>query len=285
MNMDRRFAANVCLANGIDMPAIGYGTYRMDGDSAYDAVRMALKTGYRHIDTAAYYRNEEAVGRAVADSGIPRSDVFVTSKLWNDFHSYREAKVQFERSLSALGFDYLDLYLIHWPAPAAIRGVWKERMLDTWKAFEELYGAGKIRAIGVSNFWKHHLEEILPRVQIRPMVDQIELHPGFPQVATVDYCRQSGIQVEAWQPLARAALFSTPLVEELSSQYGVTPAQLFLRWELQRGIVPLPKSADPVRIRENLEIGWFEISAQDMERITTMPEAGWSGLDPDRVAF
>ena len=231
------------LSNGVTIPGLGYGTYQTPPEDAYRAVTDALAVGYRHIDTAARYGNESGVGQAVKDSGLKREEVFITSKLWNTERGYDKAMAAFEKTLAELGTDYLDLYLIHWPANEKQFGQEAAALnLDTWRAFEDLYKAGKIKAIGVSNFMPNHLEALLAQAEIKPMVNQIEVHPGWPQTEAIRYCQRNDILVEAWAPLGEAAALSNPVLAKIAAKYDHTPAQVCLRWEIQQGILPLPKS-------------------------------------------
>ena len=272
------------LANGCRIPCVGFGTWRADGKEAYESVLTALKMGYRHIDTAAYYGNEKEVGEAIRASGIAREEIFVTSKVWCSDRGYRSTKDAFDRSLLALGLDDLDLYLIHWPASPSRFADWNEINLDTWRAMTELYREGKIRSIGVSNFLSHHLES-LTKEEVVPMVNQIEYHPGFLQEETVSFCRQHGILVEAWSPLGRTRVFENPLLCELAAKYERSVAQICLRFCLQNGVLPLPKSVTPARIEENTRIFDFALSASDMQSIADMGLCGESGRHPDTVDF
>ena len=237
--------------------------------------------GYRHIDTAAIYRNEESVGRAIKESGIQREEIFVTTKLWNKCRSYELAYSAFERSISKLGLDYIDLYLIHWPASPAEYENFNEINLDTWKAMIELYKAGKIRAIGVSNFLPHHLDALM-KTEVAPMVNQIEFHPGYTQSETVEYCKKNGIVVEAWSPLGSGRVLSDARLLKMAEKYGKTVAQICVRWCVQNGTLPLPKSVTPSRIRENANVFDFEISAEDMNTINSFEVFGESGFHPDK---
>lgn len=212
------------LSNGVKIPCVGFGTWQAaDGEIATEAVKSALNLGYRHIDTAAIYRNEESVGKAIRESGIPREEIFVTTKLWNKCRSYELAYSAFERSISKLGLDYIDLYLIHWPASPAEYENFNEINLDTWKAMIELYKAGKIRAIGVSNFLPHHLEALM-KTEVVPMVNQIELHPGYTQSETVEYCKKNGIIVEAWSPLGSGRVLGDERLLKIAERYGKSVA-------------------------------------------------------------
>ena len=275
------------LNNGVSIPVLGFGTWKAEnGEVAYQAVLEALKAGYRHIDTAAIYKNEESVGRAIRDSGIPRQEIFVTTKLWNTNHSYDEARQAFEESMEKLGLDYLDLYLIHWPNPKPLRenGEWKTRNAEVWRAMEDLYQEGKIRAIGVSNFLPHHLDTLLETARIIPAVNQVRLAPGVYQEEVVDYCREKGILLEAWGPFGQGELFQNEQVKEMATKYGKTVAQLALAWSLQEGFLPLPKSVTPERIASNLNCFDFELTADDVELLRHLPvEAG--APDPDTKDF
>ena len=273
------------LRNGVEIPSIGYGTWQTpDGEVAIAGVREAIRCGYRHIDTAAIYRNEVSVGKGIAESGIDRKDLFVTSKLWNKQRGYKTTLAAFEKTLNDLGTDYLDLYLIHWPAAAHQFDNWVEINLDTWKAMTELYQAGKIRSIGVSNFKPHHLEPLL-ETEVPPMVNQIEFHPGFLQTETIKYCKEKGMLIEAWSPLGNGKVLENSDLKDIAWKYGKSVAQLCIRWVLQHDVLPLPKSVTPSRILENLDIFDFEIEESDMLKIDEMGEFGASGMDPDKIKF
>lgn len=273
------------MNNGLTIPAVGFGTYQsQDGQEVYQAVSAALKAGYRHIDTAAFYGNEVSIGQAIKDSGIPREELFITTKLWNDAHGYEEANQAFATSLEKLGLDYIDLYLIHWPNPVGIRDRWQEANAATWKAMEELVAEGKIRTIGVSNFMIHHLEELLKTATIVPAVNQIRLAPGVYQEDIVAYCKDKRIIIEAWSPLGRGELFSHPTMLELAEKYGKTVAQIALAWSWAHGFLPLPKSVTESRIIENLDFQDIELEEADIQKITAI--TGVTGAyDPDEVNF
>ena len=274
------------LRNGYEIPCIGFGTWKMpDGQEAIDAINVALDAGYRHFDTAAAYENEESVGKALRRSGIDRSELFVTSKLWASDRGYDSALKAFDSSLKKLGLEYLDLYLVHWPAAKGADEGWQKENADTWRALEKLYNDGYIRAIGVSNFKPHHLEPLMKVSEIDPMVNQVEMHPGFPQTETKKFCDLSGILVEAWSPLGQGRVLDDDRLLEIAVNYGVTVAQLCIRWCLQNNAVPLPKSMTPERIRENADVFGFDISADDMRKINELEQFGMSGLDPDEVDF
>ncbi len=273
------------LANGVEIPAIGFGTWQTpDGETAVSAVKAALEYGYRHIDTAAVYQNEQSVGKAIAESGVARKDIFVTSKLWNSERGYDKTIWAFEKSLADLGLEYLDLYLIHWPANEKQFANWHRLNEQTWRAFEELYKQKRIRAIGVSNFLPHHLEVLIPEAEVMPMVNQIEFHPGQMQEETVSLCRDNNILIEAWGPLGTGRMLDNADLKEIAAKYDVSVAQLCVRWCLQNGTLPLPKSVTPERIKQNLEVD-FAISEEDMQRINAFPYIGGSGLNPDEVDF
>ena len=269
--------SSVELANGVRMPRFGLGVWRSQpGAETERAVAAALRHGYRLVDTAALYGNEADVGRAVRASGIPREQIFITTKVWNDDHGYDNTKRAFHASLDRLGMDYVDLYLIHWPVPA--RGLFKE----TYRAIEDLYEEGLVRAIGVSNFKVRHLEELMTSCRIKPMVNQIELHPLLTQRETVEFCQKEGIQIESWSPIMRGKL-DLPLLHELAAKYGKTPAQIVIRWHLQHGYVVIPKSVREERIAENSRVFDFELSGEDMRRIDGLNEDRRFGRDPDDV--
>ena len=273
------------ISNGYEIPSMGLGTWQDDNATTRLAVLSALALGYRLIDTAAAYGNERGVGLGIRDSGLPREEIFVTSKLRNADHGYQATMEAFEGTLARLGFDYLDLYLIHWPNPIQYRTTWKESVQGTWKAFEELYKAGKIKAIGVSNFMPHHIEALKETAEIMPMVDQLKLCPGITQPEIVDYCRQNNIVVEAYSPFGTGTIFEVPRMKQMSVKYGKSIAQICLRWCLQNGFVSLPKSANPMRIKENAEIFDFELSAQDMNIISGLTGSCGEVPNPDHILF
>ncbi len=279
-------ANNVILNNGYEIPSIGFGTWKTpDGEVAIASVKKAVECGYTHIDTAACYKNEKSVGAAIKECGVPREKLFVTSKLWNTERGYEKTKAAFYKTLDDLGLDYLDLYLIHWPANAVQFENWAEINAETWKAFEELYLEGKIKAIGLSNFMVCHLEELMKTAKIKPMVNQIEYHPGYMQTQVVEYCKNNGILVEAWSPIGSGRLLENPLLVEIAQKYGRSVAQICIRWCLQNDTLPLPKSVTPSRIEENLKVFDFEISECDMKKINSMELCGWSGHNPETVTF
>ncbi|MCD8509438.1 MAG: aldo/keto reductase [Bacillus sp. (in: Bacteria)] len=266
--------STITLNNGVKMPWLGLGVYKVkEGGEVKSAVVTALQAGYRSIDTASFYENEVGVGEGIRESGIPREEIFVTTKVWNDQQGYEETLKAFEESRGKLGLDIIDLYLIHWP----VTGKFKE----TWRALEELYAQGKVRAIGVSNFQIHHLEELLKDAKVVPAVNQVEYHPLLTQEELHTYCKAKGIQLEAWAPLVRGRVFDNPILVELSEKYGKTPAQIILRWDLQNDVVTIPKSITPARIEANMDIYDFELSEADMARISSLNENHRTGPDPD----
>lgn len=264
----------VTLHNGVKMPWFGLGVYKVtDETEIVQVVSSALQHGYRHIDTASFYNNEEGVGRGVRESGIPREEIFVTSKVWNDDQGYESTLQSFENSLSKLGMDYLDLFLIHWPVA--------KKYKDTWRALEKLYKDGRVRAIGVSNFHVHHLENLMKDAEIKPMVNQIEYHPHLTQKEVQEFCKKEGIQMEAWSPLKRGALLNEPTLVEIGKKYGKSTAQVILRWDIQNEVVTIPKSSKEERIVENANIFDFELSIEDMNRIDSLNQNDRSGMNPD----
>lgn len=273
------------LSNGTSIPCLGFGTWKTPAEEAARSVAEALRVGYRHIDTATAYGNEGGVGQAIAESGIPREEIFLTSKLWNPHQGYQSTLDAFARTLEALRTDYLDLYLIHWPHDPKYFDNWEEMNLETWRAFEELYESGSIKAIGVSNFRPRHLENIMKHAKIMPMVDQVEIHPGMPQDELIAFCREHNMVVEGWSPLSTGRIFSVPEVQEIAQKYGKSIAQVCLRWSVQRGVIPLPKSVTPARILENSQVFDFELEEADMQRISALTDCGWSGLDPDNLVY
>lgn len=270
------------LNNNVKIPSVGFGTWLIEnGDEAVGIVSRALQSGYRHIDTAAAYGNEESVGKAVRESGIPRSEIFVTSKVWNTERGYDKTMAAFEKTMEKLGLDYLDLYLIHWPCNVGDKEDWSRVNYDTWRALQRLYADGRARAIGVSNFKVHHLEQLLKNCSVVPMVNQIEFHPGFMQKDIIDFCRSNKILPEAWSPLGRGRMAGSELLQNLAGKYGKSIAQICIRWCLQNGVLPLPKTVNESRMAENADVFKFEISDEDMELINNMEQFGWSGHDPD----
>ena len=268
----------VTLANGVPMPYLGLGVFlAKDGNEVEQAISYALEAGYRHIDTAAIYKNEEGVGNAINNGQIRRENIFVTSKVWNADQGYESTKQAFEESLNKLKIDYLDLYLIHWP----VKGKYK----DTWRAMEEIYRQGKAKAIGVSNFMQHHLEDLLQDAEIKPMVNQMEFHPYLVQQSLLDFCGQHDIQYEAWSPLMKGKIFEVPELLALAEKYQKTVVQVVLRWNLQKGVVTIPKSVKKERIVSNADIFDFELSAEDVAGIDALNRGERVGPDPDNFDF
>lgn len=274
--MDPASVPKVRLHNGVEMPQVGLGVWKMDDATVQTAITAALEAGYRMIDTAPAYHNEPAVGKAITTSGVPREQLFVTSKLWNDSHDYDAALRAFDATMNDLGLDYLDLYLIHWPQPK------QHKFVEAWRALEKLYADKRVRAIGVSNFTSAHLAELMANSKIVPMVNQIELHPKFQQVETAAFCLQKGIAIEAYSPLMHGGeVLEDPLIVDMARAYHRSPAQIILRWHTQRKHIVIPKSGQPGRIRENINIFDFELSADDMAHIDAMDASKRIGADPD----
>lgn len=274
------------LSNGVQIPCIGFGTWQTpDGDVCVSSVLSAIESGYRHIDTAQGYGNEESVGIAVKKSAVPREELFITSKLTNTEHGYERTLRAFEDTMTKLDMEYLDLFLIHWPNPIAFRDHWQEANAGTWKAFEELYKAGRIKAIGISNFLPHHITELMKTATIAPMVNQIRLCPGDTQEEVVTFCRDNDMILEAYSPLGVGKIFEVEEMKLLSQKYGKSIAQICLRWSLQRGYLPLPKSVTPSRIKENTQVFDFELEASDVELIAGLTGCVGVHADPDHTTF
>ncbi|UQZ47352.1 glyoxal/methylglyoxal reductase [Bacillus sp. PK3-037] len=268
----------VKLHNGVEMPWFGLGVFKVEnGSEATESVKAAIKNGYRSIDTAAVYKNEEGVGIGIKESGVAREELFITSKVWNEDQGYDTTLAAFEKSLERLQLDYLDLYLIHWPG--------KDKYKDTWRALEKLYKDGKIRAIGVSNFQVHHLEELLKDAEIKPMVNQVEFHPRLTQKELRDYCKKQGIQLEAWSPLMQGQLLDNEVLTQIAEKYNKSVAQVILRWDLQHEVVTIPKSIKEHRIIENADIFDFELSQEDMDKIDALNQDERVGPNPDELLF
>lgn len=266
------------LNNGVKMPWLGFGVFKVkDGDEVVSAVKTAIEAGYRSINTAKVYNNESGVAQGIRESGIAREDLFITTKVWNSDQGYESTLAAFEESMQRLELEYLDLYLIHWP----VKGKYK----DTWRALEKLYKEGRVRAIGVSNFQTHHLEDLLMDATIKPAVNQVELHPLLTQKELRDYCSTHEIQIEAWSPLGQGNLMEHPLLQDIAAKYGKKPAQVILRWDLQNGIVTIPKSVTPERIHANTELYDFELIAEEIEQINGLNENKRFGSDPDNFNF
>ncbi len=277
---------SIKLNNGVLIPQPGFGTFMTkDGEEAIQAVKWAVETGYRHIDTAAIYNNEKGVGEGIRQCGVSREELFVTSKVWNSERGYDKTLKAFDKTMSDLGLDYLDLYLIHWPANERQFGKKASKLnQETWRAMEKLYEEGRIKAIGVSNFMPHHIERLMEKATVKPAVNQIEFHPGLLQKECVEFCKEQEITVEAWSPLGRGELIFDELLMGLAEKYGSTVAQLIIRWVMQHDIVPLVKSTKQTRIEENFQIFDFEISSEDMQRIDEMKPVRM-GPDPDDADF
>jgi 2,5-diketo-D-gluconate reductase A len=266
---------NVTLNNGVEMPQLGFGVFQVPDEETTTAVGNALQAGYRSIDTAAIYGNERGVGRAIAESGIARDELFVTTKLWNEDQGYDATLAAFDASLDKLGLDYVDLYLIHWPTPA------RDLYLDTYRAFEKILAEGRTRAIGVSNFQVAHLRRLMENTGVTPVVNQVELHPGLQQKELRSFHAQHGIATEAWSPLAQGAVLGDQAVVDLAARYGVTPAQIVLRWHLQIGNIVIPKSVTPERIRQNLDVFGFRLTDEDLLALAALDRDLRTGPDPD----
>ena len=274
------------LHNGVEIPCVGFGTYQAEnGEMAVAAVKEAIALGYRHIDTAAGYGNEKSIGIAVKQSGIPREELFITSKLQNSHHGYENTMTAFEETMKNLDMDYLDLYLIHWPNPIKYRDNWQAANAGTWKAFEELYHSKRIRAIGISNFHPRHIDELMKTAEIAPMVNQIRLCPGDTQDEVVAYCKAHNIVVQAYSPLGTGLIFEVPEMQAIAKKYEKTIAQICIRWSLQMGFLPLPKSTTPSRIKENADVFGFELSAQDVQTIADLKGCCGYSKDPDTTTF
>ncbi len=266
------------LNNGVEMPWLGLGVFRAeDGEEVETAVKTALAHGYRSIDTAAIYQNEKGVGNAISESKVPRAEIFLTSKVWNSDQGYETTLNAFEESIDKLQVDYLDLYLIHWP-----KG---KKSVETWKAMEELYKKEKVRAIGISNFLVHHLWDFLPQCEIIPAVDQVEFHPELIQPDLFEFCKKKNIQLEAWSPIMKGRVVDVPILKELAEKYDKTPVQVVLRWDIQKGVVTIPKSVTPERIISNADIFDFELSEEDMAKIDKLDKNGRIGFHPDQITF
>lgn len=275
--MAKHLADAAILSNGVKMPWLGLGVWKVqEGNEVGNAVKAAIKAGYRSIDTAAIYGNEAGVGQAIREAGVSREELFITTKVWNSNQGYESTLQAFEDSRKKLGLEYLDLYLIHWPV--------KGKYIDTWKALEKLYKDGLVRAIGVSNFQVHHLEDLLANGDMAPMVNQVEYHPLLTQKELHVFCKTHRIQLEAWSPLMQGNL-DLPVLKELSEKYQKSPAQIVLRWDLQNEAVTIPKSITESRIIENSNVFDFELSAEDMEKIDSLNQNKRFGSDPDNFDF
>lgn len=266
------------LNNGLDMPWLGFGVYQItDGREVEQAVRYALEIGYRSIDTASVYGNESGTGKAIRDSGLAREEIFLTTKIWNDDQRAKRTQAAFEESLKRLNTDYVDLYLVHWP----VKGCY----LDTWREMEKIYQSGRAKAIGVSNFQVHHLEDILRASDIVPSVNQVEFHPRLAQPELMRFCKGHGIQLEAWSPLMQGQIVTEPVVMQIAEKNHKSEAQIVLRWDLQHGVVTIPKSTHGSRIAENAQLFDFELSPAEMKALDALDQAKRIGPDPDNFSF
>lgn len=268
---------NVKLKNGIEMPKIGFGTSLIEGEECINNIKLALQAGYRHIDTASAYKNEIYIGQAIKESNIAREEIFVTSKVWKDSMGYENTIKSFNNSLQNLGLEYIDLFLIHWP-----RNNDEKLNIDTWKALEDLYKQKKVRAIGLSNFLKHHLEIILNNCEIVPMVDQLEFHPGLTRQETLNFCKEKNIVVEAWAPLGKGKMLQNEELVRITNKYNKSVAQICIKWCLQNDVVPLPKTTNWNRMLENKDVFDFTISDEDMKFINNMEFFAGSDMDPNK---
>jgi methylglyoxal/glyoxal reductase len=276
--MPQNLQDTTTLHNGVKMPWFGLGVFKVqEGSEVVESVKAALRNGYKSIDTAAVYKNEEGVGQALKEAGVPREELFITTKVWNSDQGYESTLQAFETSMEKLGLDYLDLFLIHWP----VAGKYKE----TWKALEKLYKDGRVRAIGVSNFHVHHLKDLMADAEIKPMVNQVEYHPHLAQNELLEFCKAEGIQMEAWSPLKQGELLSEPTIVEIAEKHKKSPAQVILRWDLQNGVITIPKSIKEHRIIENAAIFDFELSGEDMDRLNSLNKNERVGPDPDNFDF
>jgi len=274
------------LSNGVEIPCVGFGTFQAaDGDECTNAVIAAIEAGYVHIDTAQGYQNEESVGNAVKKSGVPREELFITTKLTNKIRGYDETIAAFEESMKKLDMEYLDLFLIHWPNPVHFRDNWQDANASTWKAFEYLYDTKRIRSIGISNFLPYHTDALLKNAKVPPHVNQIRLCPGDTQDENVDYCRSKNILLQAYSPFGTGQIFDVPEMKKLAEKYNKTIAQICVRWCLQRDYLPLPKSVTAARIKENADVFSFELETADVQLIADMKGIIGYSKDPDTTAF
>lgn len=275
--MTNHISSSATLSNGVQMPWLGLGVFKAEGDELEKAINIAIQEGYRSIDTAAMYGNEKDVGRIVKQCEVPREELFITTKVWNDDQGFENTLTAFEKSRKNLDVDYIDLYLIHWP----VKGKYKE----TWKALEKLYKDGLVRAIGVCNFQIHRLKDLMADCEIVPMVNQVECHPLLTQKSLLSFCKQNNIQLEAWSPLMKGDVVNQSTLIDLAKKYNKTPAQIVLRWDLQNEVVVIPKSVNETRIKENADIFDFEISEADMKKIDELNINKRYGPDPDNFNF
>lgn len=268
-------APRLSLDDGATIPQLGYGLYKVPPSDTARLCRDAIAIGYRHLDTAAFYGNEEAVGEAVRDAPVPRDELYVTSKVWKDDNGYDTTLRAFDRSMALLGLDRLDLYLIHWPAPST------DRYVDTWRALIRLQEEGRVRSIGVANFHAHHIERIVAETGVKPVVNQVELHPWLPQTELREFDERHDIRTEAWSPLARGRILGTPLLDDLADKHGRTPAQIVLRWHIELGNIVIPKASSPERLRENLDVFDFALDPEDLASMASLETGERTGRDPD----
>lgn len=285
--MIKNMQDTLTLYNGVKIPGIGFGVWQIPQDVTAKCVKDAIKAGYRNIDTAAAYHNEVEVGegirQAIKELGLRREDLFISTKLWNDHRGYEKAKEAIETSLKNLDIDYIDLYMLHWPAVEKWHKNWRDINSDTWKAVEEYYEKGSLKAIGVANYLAHHIQALCQDSNIKPMVNQIEYHPGFGQVASARYCQEHDIVVEAWSPFGSGEVLKNPILQTIADKYHKDTAQICLRWLLQKDIIPLSKSTHESRIISNTKVFDFALSKQDMEIIDTMPFCGGMRFQPDEA--
>jgi 2,5-diketo-D-gluconate reductase A len=268
-------APRLSLSDGASIPQLGFGLYKVPATDASRLCRDAIAIGYRHLDTAAFYGNEREVGESVRTAPVPREELFVTSKVWKDDNGFDETLRAFDASMTRLGLDALDLYLIHWPVPST------DRYVDTWRALIRLREERRVRSIGVANFHTHHLERIIGETGVTPVVNQVELHPWLPQTAVREFDAARGIRTEAWSPLARGRVLGTPLLDDLAAKHDRTPAQVVLRWHVQLGNIVIPKASSPERLAENLDVFGFELDADDVAALATLETGERTGRDPD----
>tara|TARA_R100001369_G_scaffold92866_1_gene140629 strand:+ start:727 stop:1569 length:843 start_codon:yes stop_codon:yes gene_type:complete len=278
---------NLILNDGNKIPIVGFGTYKSKDHEGMESVLSAISNGYSLIDTAAIYGNEEIVGKGIKASGVLRKDIFIATKLWRESLGYNSTKIEFKKSLNRLDLDYIDLYLIHWPANVKNYANWQKTNSDTWRAMEELQAEGKIKSIGVSNFFQEHLEALFQTSKVIPAINQIEFHPGYWQQELVEFCKRQNIVVESWSPLARGKVFGNEVLKAIANKHNRSVSQVCLRWIIQHDVIVIPKSTSPRRIQENMNLFDFELSSAEIELINDLPEMGFSGelpnIWPDRI--